>query len=67
MITLATAIFPKNIQDAMRYREPLNIVQLSANAAVEVQQDILTIRLPTPSTQGINGDENSVCRCGCTR
>ncbi len=51
----------------MRRREPLNIVQLSANAAVEVQQDILTIRLPTPSTQCRNGDENSVCRCGCTR
>ena len=31
----------------MRYREPLNIVQLSANAAVEVQQDILTINMST--------------------
>ena len=31
----------------MRYREPLNIVQLSANAAVEVLQDILTINMST--------------------
>ena len=47
IITPATAIFAQNIQDAMRYREPLNIVQLSANAAVEVQQDILTISMST--------------------
>ena len=32
-------------QEASRYREPQNIVQLSANAAVEVQQDILTINM----------------------
>ena len=47
IITPATAIFAQNNQDAMRYREPLNIVQLSANAAVEVQQDILTINMST--------------------
>lgn len=47
IITPATSIFAQNIQDAMRYREPLNIVQLSANAAVEVQQDILTINMST--------------------
>jgi predicted secreted protein len=47
IITPATAIFAQNIQDTMRYREPLNIVQLSANAAVEVQQDILTISMST--------------------
>ena len=47
IITPATVIFAQNIQDTMRYREPLNIVQLSANAAVEVQQDILTINMST--------------------
>ena len=47
IITPTTAIFAQNNQDAMRYREPLNIVQLSANAAVEVQQDILTINMST--------------------
>jgi predicted secreted protein len=46
-ITTATSIFAQNIQDTMRYREPQNIVQLSANAAVEVQQDILTINMST--------------------
>ena len=47
IITPATVIFAQNIQDTMRYREPLNVVQLSANAAVEVQQDILTINMST--------------------
>ena len=47
IITPATTIFAQNIQDATRYREPLNIVQLSSNAAVEVQQDILTINMST--------------------
>jgi predicted secreted protein len=47
IITPATFIFAQNIQDTMLYREPLNIVQLSANAAVEVQQDILTINMST--------------------
>jgi predicted secreted protein len=47
IITPATCIFAQNTQDSMRYREPLNIVQLSANAAVEVQQDILTINMST--------------------
>ena len=40
----------------MRYREPLNIVQLSANAAVEVQQDILTIYMVREVTVGA-GDQ----------
>jgi predicted secreted protein len=47
VITPATCIFAQNIQDTVRYREPLNVVQLSANAAVEVQQDILTISMST--------------------
>ena len=47
IITPATAVFAQNIQDGMHYHEPLNIVQLSANAAVEVQQDILTINMST--------------------
>ncbi len=47
IFTPATVIFAQNIQDASRYREPQNIVQLSANAAVEVQQDILTISMST--------------------
>jgi predicted secreted protein len=47
LITPATAIFAQNNQDANRYREPQNMVQLSANAVVEVQQDILTINLST--------------------
>jgi predicted secreted protein len=47
IITPATAVFSQNMQDATRYREPLNIVQLSANAAVDVQQDILTINMST--------------------
>ncbi len=47
IITPVTGIFAQNSQDMMRYREPLNIVQLSANAAVEVQQDILTINMST--------------------
>ena len=47
VITPTTVIFAQNIQDTMRYREPQNIVQLSANAAVDVQQDILTINMST--------------------
>jgi predicted secreted protein len=47
IFTPATAIFAQNIQDSARYKEPQNIVQLSANAAVEVQQDILTINMST--------------------
>ena len=47
LIAPATCIFAQNIQDASRYGEPQNIVQLSANAAVEVQQDILTISMST--------------------
>jgi predicted secreted protein len=47
IITPATCISAQNIQDLVRYREPLNVVQLSANAAVEVQQDILTISMST--------------------
>jgi predicted secreted protein len=47
IITPATCIFAQNAQDASRYRELQNVVQLSANAAVEVQQDILTISMNT--------------------
>lgn len=45
IITPATAIIAQNLQDTSRLREPQNIVQLSANAAVEVQQDVLTINM----------------------
>jgi predicted secreted protein len=45
IITTATAVYSQNIHDTLRYQEPLNIVQLSANASVEVQQDILTINM----------------------
>jgi predicted secreted protein len=47
VFTLASSAFSQTVQDTMRYREPLNIVQLSATAAVDVQQDILTISLST--------------------
>lgn len=47
IIMPATAIFAQNNQDVARFREPQNIVQLSANAAIEVQQDILTINMST--------------------
>ena len=47
LIISATSIFAQNIQDVSRYRELQNIVQLSANAGVEVQQDILTISMST--------------------
>jgi predicted secreted protein len=47
IITPATAVFAQNIQDTTPYRAPLNVVQLSANAAVEVQQDILSISMNT--------------------
>ncbi len=47
IIAPATHIFAQNTQDGLRNREPQNIVQLSANAAVEVQQDILTISMST--------------------
>jgi predicted secreted protein len=42
-----TGAFAQNIQDTVRYREPLNIIQLSADAAVDVQQDILSISMST--------------------
>jgi predicted secreted protein len=45
IIMPAAGVFAQVNQDAPRYREPQNIVQLSANAAVEVQQDILTINM----------------------
>ena len=47
IITPAIAIFAQNIQDTTPYRAPLNVIQLSANASVEVQQDILTITMNT--------------------
>jgi predicted secreted protein len=45
IITPATSIFAQNIQDISRFKESQNVIQLSANAAVDVQQDILTITL----------------------
>jgi predicted secreted protein len=45
VITPFSNIFAQNIEDTLRYREPLNIVQLSASATIEVQQDILTISM----------------------
>ncbi len=45
MIMHSTGVFAQNNQDAMRYREPSNIVQLSADASVDVLQDILTISM----------------------
>ncbi len=47
IITTATGVFAQVNQDSTRYREPQNVVQLSANAAVEAQQDILTINMST--------------------
>lgn len=47
IITPIPAIFAQNSPDYLRHREPQNIVQLSANAAVEAQQDILTISMST--------------------
>jgi predicted secreted protein len=45
VITPVTLIFAQNIENTLRYREPLNVVQLSASATIEVQQDILTISM----------------------
>jgi predicted secreted protein len=47
IIMQATGAFAQNIQDTVHYREPLNIIQLSADAAVDVQQDILSISMST--------------------
>ena len=47
IITPATLVFSQNIQDTSSSRTPQNVVQLSANAAVEAQQDILTITMNT--------------------
>ncbi len=47
IITPATLILAQNTQDTSSFRTPQNVVQLSANAAVETQQDILTITLNT--------------------
>lgn len=47
IITPATLILAQNIQDTSSFRTPQNVVQLSANAAVETQQDILTITMNT--------------------
>jgi predicted secreted protein len=45
IIMPASIVFSQSNQDIGRYKEPQNIVQLSVNAALEVQQDILTISL----------------------
>ena len=47
IITPATFIFAQNIQDASSFRSLQNVVQLSTNAAIETQQDILTITMNT--------------------
>jgi predicted secreted protein len=47
IITPVISIFAQNSLDSSHYREPQNVVQLSANAAVEVQQDFLTISMST--------------------
>jgi predicted secreted protein len=47
LIVLASVAYAQNIQDTTRFREPLNVIQLSASAAVEVQQDVLTISMST--------------------
>ena len=56
-ITPATAVLAQNSQDAAAFRLLQNVVQLSANAAIETQQDILTI---TMSTTREAADANSV-------
>ena len=45
IITPTTAIFAQNIQDTAPFRNLQNVVQLSANAAIETQQDILSITM----------------------
>lgn len=47
IITPATLILAQNVQDTSSFRTPQNVVQLSANAAIETQQDILTITMNT--------------------
>ena len=47
IITPATLILAQNIQETSSFRTPQNVVQLSANAAIETQQDILTITMNT--------------------
>lgn len=45
IITPATAIFAQNMQDVTPLRAVQNVVQLSTNAAIETQQDILSITM----------------------
>ena len=47
IITPATLIFAQNIQDVSSFRSLQNVVQLNTNAAIETQQDILTITMNT--------------------
>ena len=53
LIAIKTVIMPASIlfaqinQDTSRFKEPQNFVQLSANAALDTQQDILTISMTT--------------------
>ncbi len=47
IVTPATLILAQNIQETSSFRTPQNVVQLSANAAIETQQDILTITMNT--------------------
>lgn len=47
IITPTTAIFAQNNPESAPFRTVQNVVQLSANAAVEVQQDVLAITMNT--------------------
>lgn len=47
IVTPATLILAQNIKETSSFRTPQNVVQLSANAAIETQQDILTITMNT--------------------
>jgi predicted secreted protein len=45
LLMSASILFAQTNQDILRYKEPQNIVQLSAQAALDAQQDILTINM----------------------
>jgi predicted secreted protein len=45
LLMTASVLFAQTNHDILRYKEPQNIVQLSAQAALDAQQDILTINM----------------------
>jgi predicted secreted protein len=47
IITPATALFAQNLQESNSFRPLQNVVQLSANAAVDAPQDLLAITMAT--------------------